>query len=72
MDVKGLMTIPPPHRSGDRHVPIFARLRELALTLSAQTQRASYAELSMGMSNDYVVAVEEGATYGASGHRDFR
>ena len=41
--------------------PYFRALRELALALSRQAN-ASMTELSMGMSNDYVVAVEEGAT----------
>jgi len=51
LDLRGLMAIPPP---GDTR-PYFARLRELA---------ASHAlpELSMGMSDDFEAAVEEGAT----------
>ena len=43
--------------------PYFRRLRELALRLSGQaSSTVSLEELSMGMSNDYHVAVEEGAT----------
>jgi PLP dependent protein len=54
-DVRGLMTMPP--ETGDPAVsrPYFRRLRELA------TERG-LRELSMGTSQDYRVAVEEGAT----------
>jgi PLP dependent protein len=56
----GLMTLPPiPERAEDAR-PHFRRLRELAEGL--QRDHPSIAELSMGMSNDYEVAVEEGAT----------
>lgn len=62
--VRGLMAIPPPvHRAEDAR-PYFRRLRELAVRLTQQKiPRISMAELSMGMSNDYVVAIEEGATF---------
>ena len=54
-DVRGLMTIPP--ESGDREAsrPYFRRLVELA-------REHGLAELSMGTSQDYRVAAEEGAT----------
>jgi PLP dependent protein len=56
----GLMTLPPmPERPEDAR-PHFRRLRELAERLHAD--HPSVAELSMGMSIDYEVAVEEGAT----------
>lgn len=56
----GLMTLPPltPDAEGAR--PYFIRLRELLDRVRKQHRRAS--ELSMGMSLDYEVAVEEGAT----------
>jgi pyridoxal phosphate enzyme (YggS family) len=61
--VKGLMAIPPPTSDPERARPYFRRLRELALRLSRHTVgTVSLNELSMGMSNDYHVAVEEGAT----------
>jgi pyridoxal phosphate enzyme (YggS family) len=61
--VKGLMTIPPPTPEAEQARPYFSRLRHMAehiaeLGLPAVTMD----ELSMGMSNDYEVAVEEGAT----------
>lgn len=62
--VQGLMAIPPPARDAEEARPYFRRVRELAVRLMQQEiPRISMAELSMGMSNDYVVAVEEGATF---------
>ncbi len=51
----GLMCIPPFSDDAERSRPYFARLRELA-------ERLGLAVLSMGMSTDYEVAIEEGAT----------
>lgn len=60
---KGLMAIPPSiQRSGQARC-YFRRLHELALRLSRQPiSIVSLKELSMGMVNDYHVAVEVGAT----------
>ncbi|MEP6960399.1 MAG: YggS family pyridoxal phosphate-dependent enzyme [Nitrospirota bacterium] len=61
--VKGLMAIPPPTRDPEDARRYFRRLRELALRLSLKPiGTISLKELSIGMSNDYEVAVEEGAT----------
>ena len=61
--VKGLMEIPPPTNDPEQACSYFRRLRESALALSPQPiSTISLKELSMGMSNDYHVAVEEGAT----------
>jgi PLP dependent protein len=54
--VRGLMTMPPLADAPESSRPYFRRLRELALELGLT-------ELSMGSSQDYRVAVEEGATY---------
>ncbi|MEY4705792.1 MAG: putative enzyme [Nitrospirota bacterium] len=63
VEVKGLMAIPPPTSDPEQARPYFRRLRELAQRLSRQPINAvSLKELSMGMSSDYRVAVEEGAT----------
>ena len=51
----GLMTMPPWSDEGERSRPYFARLRELAAQNGLQ-------HLSMGMSHDLEVAIEEGAT----------
>jgi PLP dependent protein len=53
--VRGLMTIPPEVERAEDARPWFRRLRELA-------ERHGLRELSMGMSGDFEVAVEEGAT----------
>lgn len=54
-DVRGLMTMPPETRDPEESRPYFRRLRELAA-------EHGLAELSMGTSQDFRVAVEEGAT----------
>jgi pyridoxal phosphate enzyme (YggS family) len=59
----GLMTIPPFFDDPDRVRPYFTRLRELREKLYADGQfEGEVAHLSMGMSHDFKVAVEEGAT----------
>ena len=54
-DVRGLMTMPPETRDPEESRPYFRRLRELA-------ERYELSELSMGTSQDYRVAADEGAT----------
>jgi pyridoxal phosphate enzyme (YggS family) len=60
--VVGLMAIPAPQPTPQASRPAFARLRELARTLRAQPGGEALRELSMGMSSDFEVAIEEGAT----------
>lgn len=60
--VKGLMTIPPPTSDAEQARPYFRQVRKLTQRLSQIVPGLSMDELSMGMSNNYVVAVEEGAT----------
>jgi hypothetical protein len=55
LDVVGLMMVPPALEDPVAARPYFARLRTLA-------EHAGLAELSMGMSHDLEVAIEEGAT----------
>ncbi len=60
LELRGLMTLPPPTPTAEGARPYFRRLREL---LGPVVERHPEAvELSMGMSLDYEVAVEEGAT----------
>lgn len=63
LQLKGLMTIPPFNEDAEQVRPFFVRLRELR---DEWREREAFAgssgELSMGMSNDYEVAIEEGAT----------
>lgn len=56
LTLRGLMTVPPWSEDAELSRPYFARLRELA-------ERHGIAELSMGMSHDLEVAIEEGATW---------
>ncbi|EGL82190.1 protein of unknown function UPF0001 [Caldalkalibacillus thermarum TA2.A1] len=60
----GLMTMAPHVEDPEQTRPVFARLKELQLRLQGKKYpHAPLTELSMGMSNDYTIAVEEGATY---------
>ena len=63
ISIQGLMTIPPfPERPDDSR-PYFSVLRELAETISGENiPNAAMKELSMGMSGDFEVAIDEGAT----------
>ncbi len=59
----GLMTVPPLTEDPEDARPYFSRLRELGKVIdSARLPNVSMGELSMGMSHDFEVAVEEGAT----------
>ena len=61
--VCGLMTIPPFNSNPENSRSYYVRLRELRDTCSnLNIPRINLNELSMGMSNDYEVAIEEGAT----------
>ncbi|TAL09514.1 MAG: YggS family pyridoxal phosphate-dependent enzyme, partial [Nitrospirae bacterium] len=61
--VRGLMTLPPPTEKPEDARPHFRRLRELAGQVEAMgIPGISMKELSMGMSADFDVAIEEGAT----------
>ncbi len=55
-DVRGLMTMPPATADPEESRPYFRRLRELA-------ELHGLAELSMGTSQDFRIAAEEGATF---------
>lgn len=60
--IEGLMAVPPQTPDAEQSRPHFRRLRELSERLNRQLPGVSLTELSMGMSNDYVVAIQEGAT----------
>lgn len=61
--IKGLMAIPPPTVEAEAARPHFIQIRQLAQAVTAaKIPGVMMDELSMGMSNDYAVAVEEGAT----------
>lgn len=62
--VLGLMTMPPFFSDPEKNRPHFKALRDLAKRLAARNLFADNenVELSMGMSGDYSIAIEEGAT----------
>jgi PLP dependent protein len=61
--MQGLMTLPPYFEDSERVRPYFRRLRELRDELKAAGNFGEQqGELSMGMSHDFEVAIEEGAT----------
>jgi pyridoxal phosphate enzyme (YggS family) len=60
----GLMAVPPFADDPEASRPWFVRLRELGQELAARPEWAGFPNLlSMGMSHDYAVAIEEGATH---------
>jgi len=60
--VEGLMTMAPLTDDPETVRPVFARLRGLRDALAERFPSATWQELSMGMTDDFEVAVEEGAT----------
>ncbi len=60
LEVRGLMTVPPWSEEPEAARPYFRRLRQLRDGL--QPLYPSLTELSIGMSNDFQVAIEEGST----------
>ena len=61
--VRGLMLMPPWNADPEAVRPFFRRLRELRDTLRAEgADEEALGELSMGMSHDFEVAIQEGAT----------
>jgi PLP dependent protein len=63
LQFKGLMTLPPFFEDAEQTRPYFRRLREILASLNAnRPPNQQLTELSMGMSHDFEVAIEEGAT----------
>ena len=75
--IKGLMTVAPFTENAEENRLYFAKLRQLAVDIKNENIDNIYVDiLSMGMSGDYEVAVEEGASYvrvgtGIFGERDY-
>lgn len=61
LSILGLMTIPPLAKDAEASRKYFVALRELRDRLQTSF-RVDLAQLSMGMTNDFAIAVEEGAT----------
>jgi pyridoxal phosphate enzyme (YggS family) len=63
ISIQGLMTMPPYFDNPEEARPFFRKLRELKEIIeSEKIPRVEMNELSMGMTGDYTVAIEEGAT----------
>jgi PLP dependent protein len=63
LTLKGLMTLPPLFDDAEQARPFFRRLREIRDQLNQhRSLEQRLTELSMGMSHDFLVAIEEGAT----------
>lgn len=77
INVEGLMTIAPYVEDPEENRPVFRKLKELSVDIAAKNiNNVRMAILSMGMTGDYEVAVEEGATLvrvgtGVFGERDY-
>ena len=75
--IEGLMTIAPFVDDPEENRDIFHKLRELSVDIDSKNiDNVSMSVLSMGMTNDYEVAIEEGATCvrvgtGIFGARDY-
>jgi pyridoxal phosphate enzyme (YggS family) len=63
LELRGLMTMAPLVANEEATRPVFRRLRELRDRLVAARPGRELPVLSMGMSNDFAVAIEEGATH---------
>ena len=62
LELRGLMGVPPYFDDSEKARPYFRRLRELRDVMRAQMGKDLLPVLSMGMSHDFEVAIEEGAT----------
>jgi hypothetical protein len=62
LDLQGLMGVPPYFDNPEEARPYFRHLRDLRDNLHTGTGAQTLPVLSMGMSHDYEIAIEEGAT----------
>ena len=63
INVRGLMTIAPFVENPEKNRSVFADLRKLSVDITEKNiDNVNVSILSMGMTNDYEVAIEEGAT----------
>ena len=63
LDVRGLMTMPPWDPDPETSRPYYQKLNQIQDLLIRNFPKANIGELSMGMSNDFEVAIEQGATF---------
>ena len=70
--IKGLMTVAPFVENEEENRPVFRKLKQLFVDINEKNIDNVFMEImSMGMSGDYRVAVEEGATYVRVGTKIF-
>jgi pyridoxal phosphate enzyme (YggS family) len=62
LEIRGLMTVAPLVEDAEDTRPVFRRLRELRDDMRERYRLERMDQLSMGMSGDFLVAVEEGST----------
>ena len=62
LEVEGLMTVGPGSRNEEETRKAFAGLRGLKEKLNKETRKETLTELSMGMSGDFKIAIQEGST----------
>jgi len=62
LNLRGLMTVPPWSEDPESARPYFAQLRNLRDQLAKRWPSFDLSQLSMGMSGDFAVAIEEGST----------
>ena len=76
--IKGLMTVAPYVVDSEENRQFFRKIKQLSVDIDKQNiDNVSMNILSMGMTGDYMVAIEEGATMvrvgtGIFGERDYR
>ena len=64
LKIMGLMTVAPDVDDPEKNRPVFQRLKQLSIDIKyKKVDNVSMNELSMGMTGDYRVALEEGATF---------
>ncbi len=77
LNIEGLMTIAPFVNNPEENRPVFSKLKQLSVDIAMKNiNNVSMRVLSMGMTNDYEVAIEEGSTMvrvgtGVFGERDY-
>ncbi len=77
LQIKGLMTVAPPVADPEENRPFFRKIKQLSVDITNKNiDNVTMEILSMGMTNDYAVAIEEGATMvrvgtGIFGERDY-
>lgn len=75
--IKGLMTVAPPVEDPEENRAVFRKIKQLSVDITNKNiDNVTMEILSMGMTNDYTVAIEEGATMvrvgtGIFGARDY-